>query len=363
MRAARISIAAWAVGILLVVCLSAWSLLKISIIKPLTAIQNFAGRIADGDLDATVDIHSGDEIGKLAESIKFMTSKLRQVIREVLVASQRVSHGSRELAEASQSLSDGASQQAASVEEISSSMEQMAGNIRQNAHNAAETERIAQKSSQDASEGGKAVAHTVDAMLKIADKISIVQEIARQTNLLALNAAIEAARAGEHGKGFAVVASEVRKLAERSGSAAAEISELSNSSVAVAEEAGTMLKKLVPDIQKTAQLVQEISAGSNEQNTGADQINQGIQQLDKIIQHNASASEETASTSEELSAQAAHLLKVMGFFKMEGGHSGAYTPKALPPGRSHTSGGRSSATGTHSGGGVLLALDEDTDDF
>jgi methyl-accepting chemotaxis protein len=195
-------------------------------------------------------------------------------------------------------------------------MEQMAANIRQNADNAMQTEKIAVKSSKDAQEGGAAVINTVKAMKDIAEKISIIEEIARQTNLLALNAAIEAARAGEHGKGFAVVASEVRKLAERSQSAAAEISDLSSSSVEVAEKAGEMLNQMVPDIQRTAELVQEIAAASKEQDTGAEQVNMAIQQLDQVIQQNASASEEMASTSEELSSQAEQLQDTIGFFKL-----------------------------------------------
>jgi len=196
-------------------------------------------------------------------------------------------------------------------------MEQMASNIRQNADNAMQTEKIAMKSSEDAREGGQAVAETVSAMKDIAEKISIIEEIARQTDLLALNAAIEAARAGEHGKGFAVVASEVRKLAERSQTAAGEISKLSSASVEVAEKAGEMLAKLVPDIQKTAELVQEISAASNEQNAGAEQINKAIQQLDQVIQQNASASEEMASTAEELAGQSEQLQNTIGYFKVD----------------------------------------------
>jgi len=216
-------------------------------------------------------------------------------------------------------------------------MEQMAANIKQNADNALQTEKIALKSAEDAKEGGEAVAQTVSAMKQIAEKISIIEEIARQTDLLALNAAIEAARAGEHGKGFAVVASEVRKLAERSQTSAAEISSLSGSSVEVAEKAGNMLVKIVPDIQKTAELVQEISAASNEQNAGADQINKALQQLDQVIQQNSSASEEMASTSEELSGQAEQLQTTINFFKIGGSAQSGYRENAVTPSKATSS--------------------------
>ncbi len=196
-------------------------------------------------------------------------------------------------------------------------MEEMGANIRQNADNAVSTEKIATKSAMDAQESGLAVAETVTAMREISEQIMIIEDIARQTNLLSLNATIEAARAGEHGKGFAVVAQEVRGLATRSRTAAAEINQLAGSSVAMAENAGEMLKKLVPDIQKTAELVQEISAACREQDSGAEQINQAIQQLDQVIQQNASASEEIAATSEELATQAEYLRMTIAFFKTD----------------------------------------------
>jgi methyl-accepting chemotaxis protein len=194
----------------------------------------------------------------------------------------------------------------------------MSANIKQNADNATQTEKIANKAASDAIEGGNAVSQTVAAMKQIANKISIIGEISRQTNLLALNAAIEAARAGEHGKGFAVVASEVRKLAERSQKAAAEITELSGTSVAVAEKAGGLLARILPDVQKTAELVQEITAASREQDTGTTQISKAIQQLNQVIQQNASASEQMAATSEELASQAGRLQSTIGFFKLSG---------------------------------------------
>ena len=213
-------------------------------------------------------------------------------------------------------MSQGATEQAAAAEEASASMEQMAANIKQNADNAAQTEKIARQSSTDAERSGDAVDRAVGAMRTIAEKIGIVQEIARQTDLLALNAAVEAARAGEHGKGFAVVASEVRKLAERSQTAAAEISAMSSETVGAATEAGEMLTRLVPDIRRTAELVAEISAACREQDIGASQINQAIQQLDKVTQQNASASEQISSTSDALADQAEELQHSIAFFRL-----------------------------------------------
>ncbi len=244
----------------------------------------------------------------------FVGYRFRKVVDEVRKSSENVASGSRQLNLSAQYVSQGTTEQAASAEEASASTEQMLANITQNADNAFETEKIALKSAENAQKSGKAVSKTVIAMKNIAEKISIIQEIARQTDLLALNAAIEAARAGEYGRGFAVVASEVRKLAERSQGAASEISKLSSSSVSIAENAGEMLTNLVPDIQKTAELVQEISAACNEQNTGTGQINQAIQQLDQVIQQNTSASEEMAATSEKLSSQAKRLQETIEFF-------------------------------------------------
>lgn len=325
----------------------------------------FARKLAQGDLTAKLDVDQKDEVGILAQALRDMVAKLREIVGEVQSASDNVASGSEELSASAEQLSQGATEQAASVEEVSSSMEEMGSNIRQNADNATQTEKIALKAALDAEAGGKAVVQAVGAMKNIAEKISIVEEIARQTNLLALNAAIEAARAGEHGKGFAVVAAEVRKLAERSGTAAAEISELSSSTVTVADQAGQMLIKLVPDIQRTAELVQEISAASNEQNAGAEQINKALQQLDQVIQQNASASEEMASTSEELSSQAEQLQSSIAFFHLgattarvtrQAAHRGKpqparKAPKSLP------------AKGAASGLALDMGRDDEDDEF
>ncbi|MDD2851947.1 MAG: methyl-accepting chemotaxis protein [Desulfuromonadaceae bacterium] len=331
------------------------------IVNPLNDAVGVANKLAAGDLTMEVNVKSSDETGQLLTAIKEMVGKLKQVVGEVISASDNVASGSQQLSATAQQMSQGATEQAASAEEISSSMEEMASSIRQNTDNAMQTEKISIKSSVDAKDGGKAVNETVAAMKEIATKISIIEEISRQTNLLALNAAIEAARAGEHGKGFAVVASEVRKLAERSQSAAGEISSLSTRSVAIAEQAGDMLTKMVPDIQRTAELVQEITASSKEQDTGAEQINKAIQQLDQVIQQNASASEEMASTSEELSSQAEQLQDSISFFNIGGNAGTSGKGKVAKPVKkvqiAHAVSSTKTTSSSHmSGGGIHLQL-------
>jgi methyl-accepting chemotaxis protein len=281
----------------------------------LKATAQAADRIADGDL--TVEVKPISDKDTLGLSLQRMVEKLRDVIAEVVTSVGNVSSGSQELSATAEQLSQGATEQAASTEEASASMEEMASTIKQSADNAGQTEKIARQSAADAIASGAAVNDAVTAMQTIAQKIMVVQEIARQTDLLALNAAVEAARAGEHGRGFAVVASEVRKLAERSQSAAAEISTLSDNTVKAAQSAGAMLQRLVPDIQRTAELVEEITAGAREQNAGAAQINTAIQQLDKVTQQNQSAAEEMSATSEELASQADQLQSAISYFRLD----------------------------------------------
>jgi methyl-accepting chemotaxis protein len=314
-RAKMLLIIVIAVSLLIGAGSAAW--IALSIARALGRAVSLAGSVAGGDLNQTISISSNDEIGDLIKALNLMVGKLRQIVTEALTAAQNVSSGSQELSASAEQLSQGATEQASSAEEASSSMEEMAANVKQNADNANQTEKIAAQSAKDAEASGAAVGRAVDAMQTIAEKITIVQEIARQTDLLALNAAVEAARAGEHGKGFAVVASEVRKLAERSQAAAAEIGTLSTETVKVAQEAGAMLARLVPDIKKTAELVVEITAACREQDVGSAQINQAIQQLDKVGQQNASASEEVSSTSEELASQAEQLQSTISFFRID----------------------------------------------
>jgi methyl-accepting chemotaxis protein len=282
-------------------------------------IAGIAERIARGEVGVAFD-PTREAVGVYG-SMKNMAERIADVVGSVQSASSNIAAGAQQLSASSEQMSQGSSEQAASVEEVSASMEQMVSSVQQNADNAQQTERISRKVAEDAQRGGETVAQTVVAMRQIAAKIGIVEEIARQTNLLALNAAIEAARAGESGRGFAVVASEVRKLAERSQVAAAEISQLSGTSVQIAEQAGEMLARLVPDIQRTAELVREIHGAGKEQNDGAAQVSKAIEQLDRVVQHNASAAEEMASTAEELSAQSEQLREIVGFFKLDGGRA------------------------------------------
>ncbi|BBU64281.1 hypothetical protein MSC49_42160 (plasmid) [Methylosinus sp. C49] len=287
-----------------------------SISRGLGRAVGLAEAVASGDLTRDIEAEANDEIGDLINALKTMVVNLREIIAKTSNAAHNVASGAQELSASAEQLSQGATEQASSAEEASASMEEMASNIKQNADNANQTETIAHQSARNAEASGEAVDRAVTAMQTIADKIGIVQEIARQTDLLALNAAVEAARAGEHGKGFAVVASEVRKLAERSQTAAAEIGVLSTDTVKAAREAGEMLTKLVPDIRRTASLVEEITSACREQDAGAAQINQAIQQLDKVTQQNASSSEEVSATSEELSSQAEQLQATIAFFRL-----------------------------------------------
>jgi len=283
-----------------------------TLILAMNDITKAAEEIADGNL--TVNIRERSAQDKLMQALTSMVAGLTRTVSEIRSIASEVAAASQSISTASVQVSKGASSQAAAAEEASSSMEEMVSNIKQNADNASQTDKIANKSAKDAQESGKSVLEAVAAMKEIANKISIIEEIARQTNLLALNAAIEAARAGEHGKGFAVVAAEVRKLAERSQKAAGEINQLSATTLKVSEKSGEMLDKLVPDIQRTAELVQEISAASKEQDTGAEQINKALQQLEQVIQQNASAAEEMASTTEELTGQSDQLVSALSFF-------------------------------------------------
>lgn len=276
-------------------------------------VAGIADQIAQGKLQVTFtnDHHIG-----LYGNMKTMVNKLKDIVSEVYSGANAITHASSQLSASSQLVSSGASDQAASSEEVSASMEQMAANIRQNSDNSKEAELMASTAVADVEEGKIAIENTVSSMKQIADKVSVITEIARKTNILALNAAVEAARAGDAGKGFAVVAAEVRRLAESSQTSAVEIEELCQKSVGVADTAGQLFENLVPNIKKTAQLVQDINLASEEQNSGAEQINNAIQQLNSITQQNAASSEEMSSSSEELSSQADVLRDTVSFFDL-----------------------------------------------
>ena len=313
-------------GIIVITFILAFYLINIVVNKKIGAdpstLGDVARDIAEGDL--TADFSSSKGLGVYG-NMQIMAEKLKDVIISVRDASSNIADGSQQLSASSQQLSHGAVQQAANTEEVTSSLNQMSAGIQQNADNANQTESIAKQVAIDAKNSGDAVEQTLTAMKQIAEKIAIIEEISRQTNMLSLNASIEAARAGEHGKGFAVVAAEVGKLAARSTDAAGEITDLSLTSVEIAEKAGNLLTKLVPDIIKTSELVQEISAASAEQTSGVSQINSAMVQLDNITQQNSAASEELAATAEELSGQAEALLGEISFFQTGDGKSDRLT--------------------------------------
>ncbi|GMG81895.1 hypothetical protein LNKW23_11080 [Paralimibaculum aggregatum] len=286
-----------------------------------------AERIAQGDL--TAEIAARSENDRLGQALARMAASLNAKLHRAAGNSEALAETCRALNTTAGTIRDGAARQAASAQDASAAIEEMTANIRQSADNAAQTEEIANRSAVDARRSGEAVGNAVDVMKTIAEKITIIQEIARQTDLLALNAAVEAARAGAHGKGFAVVASEVRKLAERSQRAATEIGALSAQTVTVSVEAGRMLETLVPNIERTAGLVQEISAATREQNIGAEQINRAIRDLDRVIGQNAESADSAAGTTAGLAARSEELRALVAEFTLAPARSGGAGEAAL----------------------------------
>jgi methyl-accepting chemotaxis protein len=322
------------------------------IVTPVSTLSTVAKAIADGNFNQAIPIRQRDEIGTLADAFRTMQIAIRQVVINIKATANTIVTVSQELNSRSEQLSNGAAQQAASMEESSSSMEEMAANIRQNAENARQTEAIALQSTASAEEAGRVVAETVVAMQQITQKIAIIGDIANQTRMLSLNATIEAARAQEHGKAFSVVASEVRQLSNTTKKAAEEINQLATSSLEVSAQAGELLTMLVPGIQKTTELIQEISAASGEQSTGAEQVNRAIQQLDQVTQQNTTIAEETATAAEELANQAQQLQYTIDFFTIEEssrklGHTLDHDINMPRPAESHTD----------------ISLDDNTDEY
>ncbi len=309
----------WGFPLFAVITVVAYIYISRDIKKPLLSIIENMNKVKAGDLNTSVSseyLKRKDEIGLLSTATNDTIAKLSEIVTSVISNAKSIASASGHLTSSSQQMSQGSTEQASSVEEVSSAMEEMISNIEQNSDNASQTEKIAANAAALINDNNKAVDVAVHSMNEIAQKITIINDIAFQTNLLALNAAVEAARAGEHGRGFAVVAVEIRKLAERSRVAADEIDRLSKSSVSVSENAGKQLQSIVPEIEKTARLVQEISVASIEQRNGSDQINSAIQQLNQLTQSNAATSEELAASAEELSAQSESLVNVTSFFQV-----------------------------------------------
>ncbi|WP_339085642.1 methyl-accepting chemotaxis protein [Teredinibacter turnerae] len=337
------------------------------VIHRIDLVSRVTARIGQGDLTAEFDpnANKNDIYGVLAA----MNDNVKGIVGEIISAAENVASGSTQTSATGQQIAQGATEQAASLEEVSSAMEEMASNIAHSADNAQQTEQIARKAAEDAERTGKAVDEAVIAMNDIAEKIGIIEEISRQTNLLALNAAIEAARAGEHGKGFTVVAAEVRKLAERSQKAAGEIVTRAKGSLDVSQQAGDMLRQLLPDIKRTSDLVQEISASTREQDAGAGEINSALQQLDQVVQQSAAAAEEMAATAEELSAQAEQLQSSVSFFKIDNRSRTTPSRKPASPRKPPKGGGTKRAAPEKSkepesdNSGFDLKLDDDRDEF
>jgi len=336
-----------------------------SVTRPIAAVVRHAESIAKGNLREQVEVTRGDETGKLQRAMRTMVEQLSRIMGEVSVGASALSAGSEQVSAASQALSQGTSEQASSVEETSASLQQMNASINQNAEVGRQTEAGARQAAIEVEEGSRAVQETVVAMRSIAERISIIEEIAYQTNLLALNAAIEAARAGDQGRGFAVVATEVRKLAERSQKAAKEIGSVADSSVKIAERSGKLLTELVPTIRKAAELVQEVSAASTEQATGVTQISRAMGTVDEVTQRNASAAEELSATAVEMAQQADGLRGLISFFELAetsgpGAESRRAPPAARPPAAPRSSASPTYLpTRTSTGGGSAVARAED----
>lgn len=286
-----------------------------SITRPVKKGVEFARAIESGDLTARVNIRQNDEIGELAQSLENMAQKLNEMVSRITISAEHLTLTSKEINSKTNELSSGASHQANSSQEVASSMEQMSSNIQQNSDNSKATEKISKDTAEKSEQIGQAANDSLHSIRNIAEKVTIISDIAYQTNILALNAAVEAARAGEYGKGFSVVASEVKKLAERSRLAAEEIQEYTDTGVSTTEKAQQMISNVMPEIEKTSRLVQEISAASNEQNEGADQVNQALQSLNQVTQGNLELFQGLRNDAGNLSEQADVLKDITGFFR------------------------------------------------